>query len=272
MTKINWKLFDSLSKCLVLMAIIGLGCNLAWVHLFSPDLAEERMKSLQNRTAEMLSTAGESGIPFADFTSGGWRFVKEDWEYKMYPDDGRFKQLPQEIRDVPSIDHESEIEIFREMGATEKDLGKGWSIWETDDAGFAQILITHFGTVQAVRVKMQSKDGMTVVENRPCVTTGQSVEPLLPIFEGVEQTATKENDQGLLVATMLKLRNAAAPNLRDFWRSHGWDVRPLVEPDLVSGFVSQSNERHRCVKDESIIDVTFIPDAEETVVVLTRFK
>ena len=274
MTKINWKLFDTLSKCLVVLAIIGLAGNIAWVHLFPPDLAKDRMKSLQERTTKMFLPSGENGLPLSDFASGGWRFVNEELEYKMYPDskDGKFERLPEEVRSAPTFDHQMYITSFRDMGAIERDLGDGWSIWETEEEAFAQVLITHSGTVQVVRAKMQNKNGLTIVESRPRSENEQIVKPLLPTFDGVEQTATKENDQGKSVATMLKVKNAAVPNLRDFWRSDGWDVRPLVEVDLDHGPVSQSSDRYRCVKDDSIIDVTFLPEAKETVVVLTRFK
>ena len=274
MTKINWKLFDVLSKCLVLLVIIGLACNIAWVQFSSPDSANEKAKLRRDQTAEMFATAGEDGLPLTDFMSGGWRFVKDNLEYEMYPDcdDSQFKRIPTKISSAPAFDHEAYIDSFRSMGAIERDLGDEWTIWTTAEDAFAQVLITHSGTVQAIRAKMHTANGVMIVESRPRSANSQTVEPLLPVFAGVEQTATKENDQGKSVATMLKMRNSVAPNLRDFWRSNGWDVRPLIETDFKNGPMSQSSDRHRCVKDDAIIDVTFISDADETVAVLTRFK
>lgn len=277
MRQINWKLFDTLGKLFVGVVILGLVCNLAWLHLF-PQGQEARMDEQRQRCLELFTQVDSAEIPLSDFSSGSWVFTDEEWELRLYPDnDKQFTLIPDAVRGESSgFDHQNQIESFKKIGGTERKLNDGWSIWETEKDIFAQVMITHNDKVQVIRSKMHGARGLTVVERRPKLSETNEVDSLLPILEGVEQVGVKENENGRVVVALLKAHSNAESDLMDFWRSEGWDVRPLVEAESASESPSNTTSglrrRHRCVKSQSIVDVTYLQSLDETTILLTRVK
>jgi hypothetical protein len=269
----NWRLFNTLSKIMVVSLVVILGMQSAYTIWFAGSVADSKFEENDSSVSDDPASDDPLAI-FSDFTSGAWRFGESAWDFRI------LSSAAVELHTAPAtvrirdqdFDDESMINQFRDLGVTPQKLENGLEKWESSGHGFTMTLFTREGIVQMIRTQVPAEQGFTTIEAVPrSQSRSLSEAVLLPLNGDAQQTAMRVDANGQLTSAIIQLNAEKQIDIRSYWKENGWQLAPVLEFDSVELSEPVANTKFRCTKDGTIIEATFLsqPDEPHAVVILT---